>query len=74
MQAVADRVLRDLGLAEHQAVLVAHQDCAHRHVHLMVNRVHPATGVAWGRWQDQQQSQRAATDLDRQLGRWVRRP
>jgi relaxase-like protein/DNA relaxase TraI-like protein len=68
MQAVADRVLRDLGLAEHQAVLVAHQDRAHPHVHIMVNRVHPETGVAWDRWQDQPQIQRALRELERELG------
>lgn len=53
MEAVAVRVLERLGLAEHQAVLVAHRDRAHPHVHLMVNRIHPVTGRAWERWQDQ---------------------
>jgi hypothetical protein len=68
MQAVADRLLRDLGLAEHQAVLVAHQDRAHPHVHLMVNRVHPETGVAWDRWQDRPQIERTLRELERELG------
>lgn len=45
--AVAERVLRELGLDEHQALFVAHRDTAHPHVHLMVNRVHPETGRAW---------------------------
>src|SRR5207244_12761910 len=49
MQAVADRVLADLGLAEHQALMVAHQDRAHPHVHVMVHRVPRETGVAWER-------------------------
>ena len=35
--AIADRVLRDLGLEGHQALLVAHSDTAHPHVHVMVN-------------------------------------
>lgn len=68
MQVVADRVLRDLGLTEHQAMLVAHQDRAHPHMHLMVNRVHPETGRAWDRWQDQPQIQRALRELERELG------
>jgi hypothetical protein len=68
MQTVADRVLADLGLSEHQALLVAHQDRAHRHVHLMINRVHPATGIAWDRWQDQPQTQRTLRTLERELG------
>src|SRR2546425_10247828 len=68
MQAVADRVLRDLDLAEYQALMVAHQDRAHPHVHIMVNRVHPETGVAWDRWQDQPQIQRTLRELERELG------
>ena len=68
MQSVADRVLRDLGLAEHQALMVAHQDRAHPHVHLMVNRVHPETGVAWERWQDRPRIERTLRELERELG------
>src|SRR5437879_6838769 len=68
MQAVADRVLRDLGLAEHQALMVAHQDRAHPHVHVMVNRVHAETGVAWERWQDRPRIERTLRELERELG------
>jgi hypothetical protein len=68
MQAVADRVLGDLGLADHQALLVAHQDRAHPHVHVMVNRVHPETGVAWERWQDRPRIERTLRELERELG------
>ncbi|HET9581575.1 MAG TPA: relaxase/mobilization nuclease domain-containing protein [Gemmatimonadota bacterium] len=38
---VADRLLADLELTEHQALIVAHGDTRHAHVHLMVNRVPP---------------------------------
>jgi hypothetical protein len=68
MQAAADRVLADLGLAEHQALMVAHQDRGHPHVHIMVNRVHPATGLAWDRWQDQPKIQQTLRELERELG------
>jgi len=37
----ARRVLRALGLKGHQAVLVAHDDTDHPHVHVMANRVGP---------------------------------
>ena len=47
MQEAARRVLEDLGLSEHQALLVAHRDKEHAHVHVMVNLVHPETGQAW---------------------------
>ena len=46
MRAAVEEVLKDLGLEEHQALLVAHGDAAHPHVHVMVNRVHPETGKA----------------------------
>ncbi|HVH13087.1 MAG TPA: relaxase/mobilization nuclease domain-containing protein [Longimicrobium sp.] len=47
MGRVVDAVLRRLGLEEHQALLVAHGDTAHPHVHVVVNRVHPETHRAW---------------------------
>lgn len=51
MKRVMVRTLSDLGLGEHQAVMVAHIDTDDAHVHAMVNRVHPETGVAWkGSW------------------------
>ncbi len=43
MSTAADRVLGELGLKDHQALLVAHQDKGHPHLHVMVNRVHPDT-------------------------------
>jgi hypothetical protein len=49
---VIDITLKDLGLEGHQALIVAHRDTAHEHIHLMVNRVHPETLRAWNRWQD----------------------
>jgi hypothetical protein len=50
---VVDTTMRDLGLEGHQALIVAHKDTAQEHIHLMINRVHPETLRAWGRWQDQ---------------------
>lgn len=43
--------MADLDLEEHQAVIVAHLDTVHPHVHAMINRVHPETRRAWrGSW------------------------
>jgi len=47
MERVADRVLSQIGLQDYQAVIVAHRDREHAHVHVLVNRVHPATGKVW---------------------------
>lgn len=45
LQTARDSV-RMLGLQEHQAVFVQHTDEAHPHVHILINRVHPVTGIA----------------------------
>jgi hypothetical protein len=50
----ADEVLKKMGLSEHQAMIISHQDKAHQHLHVMVNRVHPETGKAWNPWNDRQ--------------------
>lgn len=68
MERVADRVLERLGLTEHQAVIVAHRDREHAHVHILVNRVHPETGLAWERWKDQPLIQRVLREEERALG------
>jgi hypothetical protein len=47
MLEVADTTLRDMGLEQHQAIIIAHADTPNRHFHVMINRVHPGTGVAW---------------------------
>lgn len=38
--------LQALGLSGHETLLVAHNDEPHPHIHVIVNRVHPETGVA----------------------------
>ena len=51
MEFACQRVLARLGLQEHQAWLVAHNDKPHAHVHIMVNRVHPdAERKVWDGW------------------------
>lgn len=47
MQNVARETLKRAGLAEHQALVMGHGDKPHRHLHIMLNRVHPDTGKAW---------------------------
>jgi Relaxase/Mobilisation nuclease domain len=45
MLEAAKRSLEALGLIEHQAIIVAHSDRPHRHVHIVANTVHPLTGL-----------------------------
>jgi hypothetical protein len=42
----ADAALKFQKMEDYQAVIVAHSDTAHPHIHVIVNRVHPETGVA----------------------------
>ena len=45
MVRAADESLRAIGAQDHQALFVAHRDEPHPHVHVILNRVHPETGV-----------------------------
>lgn len=45
MMDAAENALRILKLDHLQAIIVAHNDTAHPHVHVVVNRVNPETGI-----------------------------
>ena len=44
MSRAVDESLKKLGMEDRQALIVAHSDTPHRHVHVIVNRVDPETG------------------------------
>jgi len=44
---VTRSAMADLGLEDHQSLIVAHKDTKHFHVHVVANRIHPETGRAW---------------------------
>lgn len=52
MRAIVADTCRDMGLDDHQRIAIAHDDTRHKHVHVVVNRVHHETGRAWNRSQD----------------------
>jgi hypothetical protein len=68
MRQVAHRTLREVGLEEHQAVIVAHRDRAHWHLHIMVNRVHPETLKVWNNGSITGGSSAACASRKRSLG------
>ena len=68
MEEVADRLLAGLALAEHQALFVSHNDRPCAHVHLMINRVHPRTRVAWERWKDRHVIEAVLREAERDFG------
>ncbi len=46
MLKAAQLSLEKLGLAEYEAMISAHRDEPQPHIHLIVNRIHPLTGIA----------------------------
>lgn len=68
MQEITDAALEDLGLADHQAVLVAHNDTRHPHVHVVVNRVLAESGKAWRTSMDYSRLERCLARQSRERG------
>ena len=46
MLTTARKSLDVLGLSDHEILIIAHRDEPQKHVHVIVNRVHPLTGIA----------------------------
>jgi hypothetical protein len=68
MEAAADSFLTHMGWQQHQALLLAHTDTAHPHLHIILNRVHPETGLVLNDWREQQRSQRWGDRYDKEQG------
>jgi Relaxase/Mobilisation nuclease domain len=54
---------------EHQAIIVAHEDKAHAHVHVMLNVVHPETGLRLNDDFERRRAQTWALEYERENGR-----
>lgn len=59
---------------EHQAVMYAHTDTDNTHVHLMINRVHPETGIILPSNNDQLKAQKWALEYSKRHGTAERTP
>lgn len=68
MQEIARRTLALAGLDEHQALIMGHGDTMHRHLHMMINRVHPGTGRAWSTSHDYRRFDRIMKQLSEEFG------
>ena len=53
---------------EHQVVMYAHTDTKSRHIHLMINRVHPQTGVNLPSNNDQVKASKWALEYSKRMG------
>ena len=73
LRGAVDRTLRDLGLGDHPALVVAHTDTDHPHVHVMVSRV-GADGKAWSTSFSNRRLRASIEAQERELGvRWTGR-
>ena len=68
MQEVADGLLSTLGMADHQAIYVAHADEDYAHLHIMANRVHPRTRTAANLRLSWRRTQKYLRHAERRMG------
>src|SRR5262249_46344707 len=61
------RVLDRMGLADHQAVLIAHNDTDNEHVHIVVNRIGD-DGRAWRPFRDMVRAHEAIPAIEIEYG------
>ena len=69
MIAAAEGFLQHMGWQEHQAAVVAHSDKNYAHAHLMVNVIHPETGLRLDDNFERRRAQAWALDYERENGR-----
>ena len=65
---LARKVLDDMGLSEHQALVYSHQDTDHPHLHFLVNRIHPSRHKAYNRHRDGTRLAGIVQERARELG------
>ena len=68
MQEVADGLLNTLGMADHQAIYVAHADEDYAHLHIMANRVHVQTRKAARMYMTWPRVEKYLRGAERQMG------
>jgi len=68
MIAAAQDSLKALGMDDRQAVLVAHSDTEHPHIHVILNRVHPEDGRAASTSKDHLKLSKWAEGYEREHG------
>lgn len=69
MLKAATQTLARLGLSEHEAVIVAHDDTEHKHIHVIVNLVHPENGTVANIRQDQRTLSAWSSEYERGSGK-----
>ncbi|MCB5412188.1 relaxase/mobilization nuclease domain-containing protein [Pseudogemmobacter faecipullorum] len=62
------RFMNKIGAGEHQALLAAHDNTEQRHLHIVLNRVHPWNGTALALRQDYTRGERACREIELEMG------
>lgn len=65
----AKAYLKHMGWHEHQAVLLGHNDTPHLHIHIILNRIHPETGLTLDDYQERVRSKEWRREYEREQGR-----
>ena len=82
MLRAANESIRALGAEGHQAAIIAHNDTAHPHLHVVINRVNPENGKMldlWGyqkrlsKWAMAYEQERGKVWCDKRVENWKRR-
>lgn len=69
MIAFGARALEALGVGEHEALMIGHADTDHKHLHIILNRVHPVTGKTATMAHDRNLLSRLAQAYEEETGR-----
>jgi len=69
MLEAADSYIEHMRWDEHQAVYLAHNDTAHAHLHIILNRIHPETGRVLDDAFSKNRTQEWAREYEREHGR-----
>lgn len=68
MVAGARAYMEHMGWKGHQCLIVCHNDTAHPHAHLVINRIHPETGMAQDKAWVKHRSNQWALKYEREMG------
>lgn len=69
MKAAALASLKVLGLEEHEALIVAHSDKQHQHVHIVANTIHPYSGKTAALKYSKERLSEWAEEFERERGK-----
>jgi hypothetical protein len=68
MREIAEDIIKRMGLSEYQALVYAHHDKDHPHMHFLVNRIHPGTLKAYSRHEDGKRLHAVCRDIAKERG------